>query len=147
MFPFPTNGIGRFDPMTPDDNYIMTTLFPFPTNGIRLSDVCGIQQGCLTVTVSIPYKRDTAFRQRGTRIDTAYVAAFPFPTNGIALSDLTELVLDAQVATEFRFPTNGIRLSDRVHLLAKFPAPVVSIPYKREGAFRQRLSRCQVPSQ
>ena len=88
--------------------------------------------------VSIPFKREGTFRQAQVPYSApAPSYLFQFPSNGKAHSDGRQ-DLPKNGGALFQFPSNGKAHSDATATGGQYaPGVLVSIPFKREGTFRQ----------
>ena len=117
---------------------VLEFMFPFPSSGKAHSDGDKIRVNLISVTVSIPFKRERTVRHKRSQRHTHSRNSFNSLQTGTHSQtrnhDFKEF--DEKM---FPFPSNGKAQSDYSPSRATRPSLCfVSIPFKREGTVRPR---------
>ena len=111
-------------------------MFQFPSNGKLHSNPISVWAMWELIRVSIPFKRETAFKQKITSCTKGWSERFQFPSNGKLHSNCSlvrqsvriryrvSIPFKRETAFKHRTPTTWTALTQ------------VSIPFKRETAFK-----------
>ena len=99
--------------------------------------------GMRQADVSIPFKRETAFKRNYDYWRPWWGCQFQFPSNGKLHSNQLEIDQSA-VEAKFQFPSNG-KLHSNLYTLVLYTLVInVSIPFKRETAFKRPRQKTRV---
>ena len=121
-------------------NVIVEIKFQFPSNGKLHSNLCSWRQCYSRDKVSIPFKRETAFKQ-GTSVSFLERGKVSIPFKRETAFKHRTRIRSQDIASEFQFPSNGKLHSNGDQYVSLNMPDLVSIPFKRETAFKRSILR------